>query len=32
MWCADEGLQAEAVVERVLAAREAGVELQRQAC
>jgi DNA helicase-2/ATP-dependent DNA helicase PcrA len=31
VWCADEGLQAEAVVERVLAAREAGVELQRQA-
>jgi len=31
VWCDDEASQAEAVVERVLRAREAGVELQRQA-
>ena len=31
MWCDDEARQADAVTDRVVAAREAGVELQRQA-
>ncbi len=31
VWCDDEARQADAVADRVLAAREAGVELQRQA-